>query len=176
MDRLIESSPPPVSLGIAEADWRWRDRDALTVGAWQMLFQIGRLERGETVLVLGAGTPLGRLAVQLATLHDVRTVALSSPGDAQKPQGASRVIDASPGRLEAQSRLASVIVDTIGGNAYRRACKSMRDGTTLVSCVERLSSSSRAGVHFYRPTTASAACLMRISELIDGGLLDVSPR
>jgi NADPH:quinone reductase-like Zn-dependent oxidoreductase len=141
------------------------------VGAWQMLFKLGRIERGETALILGAGTPVGHLAVQLAALYEVRTVAMKFPDDVEVPNCASRIIDSSEGCLEAQSRLASVIIDTIGGDPYRRACKSMRHGCSLVSCVERSVLSSRAGVRFYRPDTVSAACLARIAELIDSGLL-----
>jgi NADPH:quinone reductase-like Zn-dependent oxidoreductase len=146
------------------------------VSAWQMLFKLGQLEAGETALILGADTTVGRLAIQLAAAHGVRTVAMALPEDMQGPKCASRVIDSSAGCLEAQSRLAAVIVDTVGGVPYQRARKAMRHGCTLVSCVERPAQSSRAGARFYRPEAASAACLARIAELIDAGVLDAFKR
>jgi NADPH2:quinone reductase len=145
------------------------------VAAWQMLFKVGQLERGETVLIVGADTPIGRLAVQLAALHDVRTVAVARPSDIDLPDCASRIIDLSPGALEAQSRLAAVIVDTVGGAPYQRAVKAMRHGATLVSCVDHPKQAFRTGVRFYAPDVVCSACLGRIAELIDAGLIEALP-
>jgi NADPH:quinone reductase-like Zn-dependent oxidoreductase len=140
--------------------------------AWQMLFKVGRLERGETVLIIGNGTPVGRLAAQFATIYEVRTVVMTSQDDAVVPRDVDRVIDATAGCLEAQSRLAALIVDTVGGPAYRRACKAMRTGSMLVSCVERPSASSRVGVQFHRVARASAACLSQMVALLDAGRVE----
>jgi len=44
------------------------------VTAWQMLFEHGRLEPGETVVVRGADRAIGAFAVQLARAQGVRCV------------------------------------------------------------------------------------------------------
>ena len=147
---------------------------ALTgTSAWQMLFKIGRLDAGETVLILGADTPIGAFAVQLAAVYGVRTIAmvtsLGSEGELLM-RGAHRVLDASPGRLEAQCRTSSLVVDTIGGTPHRRAAASLQPGCTLVSCVERpdVFTAARRGTRsLFCVPDATAHCLARIATLFD---------
>ena len=146
------------------------------VTAWQMLFEHGRLERGETVVVLGADRAVGALAVQLARAHGVRCVALapSRHAPALRRLGADLVIDASPRVLETACGHAAVVVDAAGGNALPRALGALGSGAVLVSCVARpapsLLASSRA--HFSLCVTdVTRARLRQIAALVDQGLL-----
>jgi NADPH:quinone reductase-like Zn-dependent oxidoreductase len=68
-----------------------------TVGlaAWQMLFEHGRLEAGQTVLVNGAGGAVGSYAVQLAKHAGATVIATAGPRSLARVEaaGADRVID-----------------------------------------------------------------------------------
>ncbi len=146
------------------------------VTAWQMLFEHGRLERGETVVVLGADRPVGAFAVQLARAHGVRCVALapSRHAPALRRLGADLVIDASPRVLEAACGHAAVVVDVAGGSAMPRALGALESGSVLVSCAARpgpsLLESAKAGFSLC-VTDVTAARLRQIAALVDRGLL-----
>jgi NADPH:quinone reductase-like Zn-dependent oxidoreductase len=149
--------------------------------AWQMLFQVGRIDAGETVLILGADTPIGAFAAQLAMLYGVRTIALISAAGVEREvllHGAHRVIDASLGQLEAECSVASLVVDTIGGAPRKRATRSLRSGCTLVSCVEGFDvcNSARPGsrslFHVPESTTYSLAL---IATLVDAAHVTTRP-
>jgi NADPH:quinone reductase-like Zn-dependent oxidoreductase len=109
------------------------------VTAWQMQFGSGRLDAGETVVILGADGPVGQVAVQLAHACGVRAIALAPMrhAGALRRLGASRVIDASPEFLEAVCARPAVVVDTLGGMIQRRALLAVGNGGTLVSSVSR---------------------------------------
>ena len=165
---------------LARMPSRLRFKDAASsslagASAWKMLFAAGRLDSGETVLILGANTPIGAFAVQLAAVHGVRTIALvTSPGNEREllSYGAHCVIDASPGRLETQCRSVSLVVDAVGGALHRRAAAALQSGCTLVSCVQRpevfIVSRRRTRSLFCVPD-ATTHCLARIATLIDDG-------
>jgi NADPH:quinone reductase-like Zn-dependent oxidoreductase len=150
------------------------------VTAWQMLFGSGRLDAGETVVILGADAPVGQIALQLAHASGVRTIALASMrhADPLRSLGASRVIDASPEILEAVCARAAVVVDVLGGMIQRRALLALGNGGTLVSSVSRPDASLA--------TQANVKCLLCISEVttvrlrqlamfIDSRRLEVAP-
>jgi NADPH:quinone reductase-like Zn-dependent oxidoreductase len=147
----------------------------VAVSAWQMLFKVGRPDAGETVVVLGAQSPVGAFALQFARIHGVRAVAVSASKNecALKALGAARVIDASPGRLEVECARAAVVIDTAGGAVQRRASAALGSGGVIVSCVARpdmaFASVGTRGLFFVADVTT--CCLARIAELIDGGVV-----
>jgi NADPH:quinone reductase-like Zn-dependent oxidoreductase len=102
--------------------------------AWQALFDRGRLEKGERVLVLGAAGGVGRLVVQLATLHGAYVLAAASARsrDLAGSLGADEVVDPSGHELELVDPV-DLVVDTVGGDVVRRASARIRDGGRLVS-------------------------------------------
>jgi NADPH:quinone reductase-like Zn-dependent oxidoreductase len=63
--------------------------------AWQALFDHGKLQAGQRVLVNGAGGAVGGYAVQLAKNAGAYVIATASPrsGDAVKSAGADEVVD-----------------------------------------------------------------------------------
>jgi NADPH:quinone reductase-like Zn-dependent oxidoreductase len=63
--------------------------------AWQALFDHGKLQAGQRVLVNGAGGAVGGYAVQLAKGAGAYVIATASPrsGDAVKSAGADEVVD-----------------------------------------------------------------------------------
>jgi len=135
---LVARKPRRVSYEVAAAI------PSIGVLAWQMLFRHARLESGEAVVVLGAESVIGALAVRLARSCGLRTIALCSPKHHQavRALGADRVIDASPGLLEQECMRAGAVIDAMGGMLQRRAHAVLRSGSTLVSCVSRPDDSS----------------------------------
>ncbi|MBV9521700.1 MAG: NADPH:quinone oxidoreductase family protein, partial [Alphaproteobacteria bacterium] len=106
--------------------------------AWFALRERGRLQPGETALVLGASGAVGLAAVQLAKAMGASV--LAGIGRMEKAQdvrraGADAVIDLSRGDLRdslrvevhaaTQGRGADVVVDPLGGDAFDAALRAM---------------------------------------------------
>lgn len=149
---------------------------AVCLTAWQMLFSSGRLDTGEVVLVLGAETPVGAMALQLATLYGLRTLAATQTIEAKRlvPTSTQRVFTVGSARLEVECANAAVVLDTLGGSTQRRAISAMESGAMIVSCVQHpnaaLATRPRVDARFlvggYSPKQ-----LARIAELIEQGHL-----
>jgi NADPH:quinone reductase-like Zn-dependent oxidoreductase len=98
-------APKPASLSHVEAA-------ALPMGglsAWQGLFDHGRLQRGERVVVTGAGGGVGGLAVQLAR-HAGADVAEDGPADL--------VFDTAGGTLPAGRRVVTIAAEAPGADYF----------------------------------------------------------
>ncbi|MDN3310931.1 NADP-dependent oxidoreductase [Microbacterium oryzae] len=68
---------------------------SVALTAWQALFDEGHLERGQRVLIVGAGGVVGKYAIQLAKRAGVHVIATASPrsSDAVRAAGADQIID-----------------------------------------------------------------------------------
>ncbi|MDV7243626.1 MULTISPECIES: NADP-dependent oxidoreductase [Rhodococcus] len=68
---------------------------SVALTAWQALFDAGRLEAGQRLLIVGAGGVVGKYAIQLAKRAGVYVVATASPRsiDAVRAAGADEIID-----------------------------------------------------------------------------------
>ncbi|WP_434769557.1 NADP-dependent oxidoreductase [Curtobacterium flaccumfaciens] len=68
---------------------------SVALTAWQALFDDGRLEAGQRVLITGAGGVVGKYAIQLAVRAGVHVIATVSPRsiEAVRAAGAHEVID-----------------------------------------------------------------------------------
>ncbi|WP_211126652.1 NADP-dependent oxidoreductase [Streptomyces yatensis] len=75
------------------------------LSAWQVLFELAELKRGQTVLVNGAGGAVGSLAVQLAVDAGAQVTAAAGPRHAERLEGyGARVV----GRLDLATGPAAV--------------------------------------------------------------------
>jgi len=63
--------------------------------AWQGLIDVGRIQRGQKLLLNGAGGGVGTIAFQIAKLHDAEITVVDKPGklDMLRALGADHVID-----------------------------------------------------------------------------------
>jgi NADPH:quinone reductase-like Zn-dependent oxidoreductase len=104
--------------------------------AWQGLFDHGRLDAGERVLIHGAAGGVGRFAVQLARAADAHVIASASAAsrEAVHDLGADQVVD--PARFEDAAGLVDVVLDTVGGERLRRSPAVLCAGGRLVSVAE----------------------------------------
>jgi NADPH:quinone reductase-like Zn-dependent oxidoreductase len=103
--------------------------------AWQALFDHGKLARGQTVVIHGAGGAVGSNAVQLARWAGARVIGTgrSHSRPLVTELGADRFIALDADRLEDAAGQADLVVDTIGGEVLARSPALLRPGGTLVT-------------------------------------------
>lgn len=111
--------------------------------AWHMLFNRARLEKGETVLVLAAGSGVGQAAVQLARHAGASVIATA--GSEEKTRlarelGADAVINHASADIAAEvkkltsSRGADIVVEHVGRETWESSVRSLARGGRLVTC------------------------------------------
>jgi NADPH:quinone reductase-like Zn-dependent oxidoreductase len=103
--------------------------------AWQALLDHGKLARGQTVVIHGAGGAVGSTAVQLARWAGTQVIGTgrSHSRPLATELGAGRFIALDDGRLEDAAGQADLVVDTIGGEVLARSPALLRPGGTLVT-------------------------------------------
>jgi NADPH:quinone reductase-like Zn-dependent oxidoreductase len=104
--------------------------------AWQGLFQHGRLQAGQSVLVHGAGGAVGSMVTQLAREAGAYVIGTGRAADRQKALdfGAQEFVDLDNDALEDVGGV-DLVFDVIGGDIQKRSARLIRAGGTLVSIV-----------------------------------------
>src|SRR3984885_11169821 len=104
--------------------------------AWQGLFQHGRLQTGQSVLVHGAAGAVGSMVTQLAREAGAYVIGTGRAADRQKALGfgAQEFVDLDNDALEDVSAV-HLVFDVIGGDIQKRSAALIRAGGTLVSVV-----------------------------------------
>jgi NADPH:quinone reductase-like Zn-dependent oxidoreductase len=104
--------------------------------AWQGLFDHGRLQAGQSVLVHGAAGAVGSIVTQLAREAGAYIVGTGRAADRQKALdfGAMEFVDLDNDVLEDVGGV-DLVFDVIGGDIQRRSAGLIRPGGTLVSVV-----------------------------------------
>jgi NADPH:quinone reductase-like Zn-dependent oxidoreductase len=115
----------------------------VSVTAWHMLFTLAGLQPGETVLVMGAGSGVGSMAVQLAKLAGARVITTVG-ADEKIPKavllGADAVINhtrenvAERVKLLTEGRGADAVIEHIGPEVWDHCFKSLGRGGRLITC------------------------------------------
>jgi len=102
--------------------------------AWQGLFDHGRLQAGQSLLVHGAAGGVGSLVTPLAReagAYIVRT-RRAADREAALDYGAHEFVDLDADALEAVGRV-DLVFDVIGGDVQKRSAALLRAGGTLVT-------------------------------------------
>ena len=109
------------------------------LSAWQGLFDHGRLEEGQRVLILGAAGGVGHLATQLARGRGAYVIGMASAASsgAAKDCGAHEVVDGSDAGRAGPLDPVDLVFDTVGGETLERSPASIRDGGRLVSVADK---------------------------------------
>lgn len=112
----------PISYATAAAALKWR----------------GRIETGHWVLVQGAGGGVGLAAVELAVARGARVIARAgvSKHAVLRARGAELVLDSSLPFIDAVKTTSggvNLVVDTVGGDAFRDGLRCLSDGGTLLT-------------------------------------------
>jgi NADPH:quinone reductase-like Zn-dependent oxidoreductase len=104
--------------------------------AWQGLFQLGRLQAGQSVLAHGAAGAVGSMVTQLARLAGAYVIGTGRAADRQKALdfGAQEFVDLEHDALEDIGGV-DLVFDLIGGDIGKRSARLVRGGGTLVSIV-----------------------------------------
>ena len=103
--------------------------------AWQGLFDHGKLGKGQTVVIHGAGGAVGSTAVQLARWAGAEVIGTGRGHSRQLAMelGADRYIALDAERLEDVAGRADVVFDTIGGEVIGQSPALLKPGGTLVT-------------------------------------------
>jgi NADPH:quinone reductase-like Zn-dependent oxidoreductase len=102
--------------------------------AWQGLFEHGRLQAGQSVLVHGAAGSVGSMVTQLAREAGAYVIGTGRRADRQKTLdfGAQEFVDLENDVLEDVGRV-DLVFDVIGGDIQKRSAGLIRAGGTLVT-------------------------------------------
>jgi len=104
--------------------------------AWQGLFEHGRLQAGQSVLVHGAAGVVGSMATQLAREAGAYVIGTGRAAGRQTALdfGAQEFVDLDNDALEDVGGV-DLVFDVIGGDIQKRSARLIRAGGTLVSIV-----------------------------------------
>ncbi|WP_019516837.1 NADP-dependent oxidoreductase [Sphingomonas sp. Mn802worker] len=108
------------------------------ITAWQGLFDHGRLEAGQRVLIHGAAGGVGHLAVQFAVWKGATVFGTAGARDLDyvRSLGVARAINYERERFEDHATDLDLVFDTQGGETQARSFAVLKKGGTMVSTLE----------------------------------------
>jgi NADPH:quinone reductase-like Zn-dependent oxidoreductase len=142
--------------------------------AWQGLFDNGRLEPGQTVLIHGAAGGVGTFAVQLAHWKGAKVLATASAANADylRSFGADQIIDYKATPFESVAKNVDLVFDLIGGDTQRRSYGVLKPGGRLIA-TSQPPSEEEATKHKVQAKMmgmqASSTNLTKLTELLEAG-------
>lgn len=148
------------------------------ITAWQGLFDHGRLEEGQQVLIHGAAGGVGLFAVQFAKVCGATVIATGRADDLDllHELGADQTIDYQAERFEDHVEEVDLVLDLVGGETQDRSWNVLREGGQLVSTLQQ-PSEEKARQHKATGKVfmaqARAEQLRTIGRLIDEGSVRV---
>lgn len=154
---------------------------SVALTAWQALFDDGRLEAGQRLLIVGAGGVVGKYAIQLAKRAGVHVIATASPRsiDAVRAAGADEIIDRTTSNpLRAVDGQVDVLLNLapIDPEQFTAFVALVRDGGAVVSTTAFMATPGdetrgvRAATVFVLPNRER---LTELVSLVDDGQLTV---
>lgn len=148
--------------------------------AWQALFEYGKLEAGQSVLINGAAGGVGHLAVQLAKARGARVIGVASGRHETflRDVGVDHFIDYTTTPLKQAGRVADLVLDAVGTREGDRLLDVLKRGGRLVPIFLGQYSAERAAEASVTISLcrmhADAAQLIEIGRLIDSGRMHVA--
>lgn len=143
--------------------------------AWQALFDHGKLEAGQTVLIHAAAGGVGSFAVQFAHAKGAHVIGTASARNHNylRDLGADEVIDYTTTKFEDVVKDVDVVFDTMGGETQQRSWGVLKPNGILVSIVDPSAQSHGAQGTFFS-AKPDAAQLTEIGRMIDAGQVKTS--
>jgi NADPH:quinone reductase-like Zn-dependent oxidoreductase len=142
--------------------------------AWQGLFDHGRLQSGERVLIHGAAGGVGQFATQLARGRGAYVIGTASSvgGEHVLALGANEAIDRAASPLEEAIAPVDLVFDTVGGEALAQSADVLREGGRVVSVAEEppAAVSERAEATYF-VVEPNREQLIKLARLVDEGML-----
>jgi NADPH:quinone reductase-like Zn-dependent oxidoreductase len=139
---------------------------------WQGLFQHGRLQAGQSVLVHGAAGAVGSMATQLAREFGAHVIGTGRTADRKTVLdfGANEFVDLGNDSLKDIGRV-DLVLDGIGGDIGKRSAGLVRAGGTLVSIVGPVEARPADGLAVDFVVEADRAQLSEIVQRVRDGRL-----
>lgn len=115
------------------------------ITAWEALYDRGRLEEGQDVLIHGGAGGVGHVAIQLAKIRGARvitTVSSQEKADFARSLGADAVINYREQEVEAavmeltEGRGVDLVFDTVGPEVFRNSIPLLAEYGTLVTILD----------------------------------------
>lgn len=105
--------------------------------AWQAIFDLAHLERGQRILITGASGAVGSLAVQFAKAKGAYVIGMASGNNEEfvRGLGVDEFIDHTKQNFEEILSDLDVVFDTVGGDVFERAHQTLKKGGFLVTAV-----------------------------------------
>src|SRR3954466_5912990 len=140
--------------------------------AWQGLFQHGRLQSGQSVLVHGAAGAVGSMLTQLAREAGAYVIGTGRGADRHKALdfGAMEFVDLENDSLEDVGGV-DLVFDVIGGDIQKRSAGVIRPGGTLVTIAEPAEARPANGLAIDFVVEADRAQLREIVQRVRDGRL-----
>lgn len=145
--------------------------------ALQALDRAG-VEKGQTVLILGAGGAVGSVAVQVSHERGAKVIGTASAAsmDRLKQYGADQIIDYEKEAFDTIVKDIDVVLDCVGGDVLQRSFRVLNPGGVLVSIVQPPPADLAAKYHIQASmlaTEPSSHTLQKIARMVDAG--DIKP-
>jgi NADPH:quinone reductase-like Zn-dependent oxidoreductase len=140
--------------------------------AWQALFDHGKMETGQKVLIHGGAGGVGSFAIQLAAWKGALVVTTVSEPNAEfvRSLGAQEVIDYRKTEFEEVVNDADLVLDLVGGETLTRSFKAIKKGGRVVTVATNAEGSQDPevkGAFFIVETKRDQ--LVELAQLIDAG-------
>lgn len=144
--------------------------------AWQALFDYGKLQSGQKVLILGASGGVGSFAVQFAKWKGAHVIGVCSSKnvDFVRSLKADQVIDYKTEHYQNILKDVDLVFDAVGGEAKTHAWKVLKEGGSFVSITGKPDDTDPAakGKHaFVFLVQPNKEQLTQIAGLIDSGVV-----
>jgi NADPH:quinone reductase-like Zn-dependent oxidoreductase len=142
--------------------------------AWQALFEHGKIEAGQKVLIHGGSGGVGSFAIQLAAWKGALVATTVSEPNAEfvRSLGAREVIDYRKTAFEEAVNDADLVLDLVGGDTLTRSFKAIKKGGRVVTFATNAEGSQDPevkGVFFIVESKRNQ--LVELAKLIDAGKL-----
>jgi NADPH:quinone reductase-like Zn-dependent oxidoreductase len=119
--------------------------------AWQALIDIGKIDKGQTVLIHGGSGGVGSFAIQIAKARGARVIATASTRnqDLLKQLGADLAIDYTKQKFEELLHDVDLVLDPVGRDTLARSYGVVKKGGIVVSIVSRCDPTElqKRGIH-----------------------------
>ena len=141
--------------------------------AWQALFDHGKLAKGQTVVIHGAGGAVGSTAVQLARWAGAEVIGTgrSHSRSLVLDLGADRFVALDEERLEGAAGQADLVFDAAGGQVLAQSASVVKPGGTLVSVAAFPPFGREDTREIFFIQESNRAQLIELARLVDEGQL-----
>ncbi len=154
----------------------------VSVTAWHMLFTLAGVHARDTVLVMGAGSGVGSMAVQMAKLAGARVITTVGSEDkiSKATQlGADVVLNHStedvPARIQevTEGRGVDVVIEHIGPQVWEQSLRALAKGGRLVTCGATTGGEVKLDLRylFSRQLTVKGSYMGTKAELVEAAAL-----